>query len=257
MKNILLFILTVSSLTVFGKVSDQASFTAVISEQRDSIKLITESKNSYPLVCSGVKLIVQLENPRLYMHAGEFNEVINKVFLYPKSQNRITVQKEFSEKLSLINSESVDKIIIKSLDLDTSKIKCHRATFYQYCTNSNLDDFEKYSITELGRVFRKTNCKSLSFKMNKKKLGFKKTINLNDTNIMDFRFLEYLTSVKSIYVNNTFKDKSGVLDYRVKSGLVRASILSTQRELPLSPNELKSYISEEETLDIQNFDFKI
>lgn len=251
----LFFVLMISN-SVFGNVNTKfVELTSIIDGSRKDIKLIGRSSKSYGLICSNIELKVQLENPRLYMQAGEFIERIDNVFFYPKEEERVYSKTYGKKRLSLINEQSEDEIIIKSVSLNLGSMRCYRANFSQYCKYAQKDEFEKFSLTQVGKKLNSLNCESLSYKLNDTFLGMRKILNLNDTSIMDFRFLSYLNSIRSVYVNNTFKDRSGTLERKIKNGELKISILETQRDFPASRDELSSYVEEEEISLSRNFTF--
>lgn len=235
---------------------DHVSITSMINGDRQGVKLIANSTKKYGLVCSNVKLKIEMENPKTYMSVGEFEQRVDDIFLYPKKDQRNFVKTVAEDRLQLVNSQSEDGIIIRKVSVDQSKMKCFRATFSQYCRLAQKDLAEEFSLAQLGQKLKRSNCRTLAYKLNDTFLGIKKKLNLNDTYIMDFRFLNYLGKIRSVYVNNTYKDRSGTLEEKIKKGELNISIMSTQQELPEDALNLSSYIPQDELDGAEEFSFE-
>ncbi len=256
LKKALLTLSVLSSFNVFAlPVESKVEIITLVNSNRRSIKLIAKAKVDYAYVCSGAKVKVTLENPRLYMEVGEFEEVINDIFIYPQDDNKEYASDMLADKLLTVNNHSEDEIIIKKISVDNSKMRCRLASFYDYCSLAQKDELEKFSLVQVASRVNANNCISLNHNLQKKFPNRKRVLNLNDSYVMDFRFLRYLDSIKAVYVNNSFKDRSGYL-YKVSTQrYLRISYLDSQQELPENAYDVFELIPVEEVNKLNKFEF--
>ena len=187
-------------------ITEIINISSLVSNDRQNITIIANSKVQKGLVCDGLKYTTEIENPSIYMQVGEVFGRMDGIFLYPKFSNKVFKKDDLKKQLMTINAQSNDQLIIRSMHMDLKGMSCRKANFNDYCQLAQKDQHEKLSLGLLGIHYKKSSCKTLA-----RKLKRKKRLNLNTSHISDFRFLKYLRHVRSVSVRDTFKDRSGYL----------------------------------------------
>ena len=158
-------------------------------------------------MCKDVTISSELENPRTYLQSGEVVRKVSAFFVYPLFDQRIFKMSLFKNDLERINEESQEIIIIKNVTIDISEMICKKARFVDYCKLAQKDNWEKFSITQLGKSLGRKGCGALAKKVNRVWWP-----NLSNSNISDFRFLRYFSNMRKVKVFNTFEDRLRVLE---------------------------------------------
>lgn len=249
MKNLVTILLFILFVNTNASDLDGVNFNLKTGEENNKVILTIENKTAKALVCSGVKISAELEDYETYTDIGSVNTVINDTYIAGEWEKR-DFEKSFFEESTANYTRRGQVIIVKNLAVDTTNLKCREANFLDYCRMSNLNEFEKHALAALGKSYDRSSCYSVY-----RKIKRKRSLDLSDTDIADFRFLQFFPKVKEANLTNTYQDRSLYLNINKEIKIIGDETRPTLMDY-IGFDEFQTYIMEENRNITKNFKYE-